>query len=112
MSPSELIDSYIFHSIGCQYDDKEMSSAYKKLIGFGELVDRLTIVNIKLYNLKNEVMRRQSDEKFLASAAIKDIALVEERSRLKKCIDQYLASYHSVPMTQNEIKSYGKDFND
>lgn len=57
------------------------------LISIGELIDRGQIVNKKLFELKNEVMRRQEDKEFLADAAIKDVQLVEERARVKRAID-------------------------
>tara|TARA_Y100001951_G_C11140087_1_gene183143 strand:- start:135 stop:488 length:354 start_codon:yes stop_codon:yes gene_type:complete len=62
---------------------------FEGLISMGELVDRLTIVNIKLYNLKNEVMDSK-DQTFRSWAAEQDVYLVEERARLKKCIDEKL----------------------
>jgi hypothetical protein len=73
----------------------------------GELVDRLTIVNIKLYNLKNEVMRRQDDKEFCAQAAVEDVALVMERARLKKCIDEKLVYViKNVDSYNPEVKNY------
>jgi hypothetical protein len=89
-----------------------VSNPYETLLSMGELVDRLTIVNIKLYDLKNEVMKRKDDKDFLAVAALKDVALVEERSRLKRCIDEKIISMVCKPSYNPEIKSYGKDFND
>ena len=74
----------------------------------GELIDRLSIVNFKLYTLKNEVMKRRDDEKFRAWASVEDVRLVEERARLKKCIDEKLAEYVCNKACFNpETKSYG-----
>jgi hypothetical protein len=63
-------------------------SSIDDLISIGELIDRGQIVNKKLFELKNEVMRRKEDKEFLADAAIKDIHLCEERSRIKRAIDE------------------------
>jgi dienelactone hydrolase len=68
-------------------------SAFEELISFGELIDRLSIVNIKLYLLKDEVEKRKNDKdeetaKFLAWQAVEDIRLVMERARLKRAIDE------------------------
>lgn len=91
---------------------KPVENPFESLLSLGELVDRLSIVNYKLYDLKNEVMKRQGDTNFLAGASIKDVALVEERSRLKKCIDQKVIAMIENPKFNPEIKSYGKAFND
>jgi len=63
--------------------------SFEKLLSFGELVDRLSIVNFKLYDLKDEVINKGDDD-FRAWASVEDVRLVEERARLKKCIDEKL----------------------
>ncbi len=86
--------------------------SFEGLISMGELVDRLTIVNIKLYNLKNEVMDNKN-KTFRAWAAEQDVYLVEERARLKKCIDEKLkAEIKRIAETGEsgynpEVKKYG-----
>jgi hypothetical protein len=115
MSLSELIDKKIADAIQHhKYSEygRLASNPFEELISFGELVDRLSIVNYKLYDLKNEVIRRPGDQAFLAAAAIKDVALVEERARLKRCIDAKLISMIKNPNFNPEVKSYGKNFND
>ena len=85
---SELIDLTILESIkkyDYTYDLGENS--FEELISMGELVDRLSIVNFKLFRLKDEVMNRQDDEKFRSWASVEDVKLVMERARLKRCID-------------------------
>lgn len=74
-------------------------SPFEELLSLGELVDRLSIVNFKLFTLKNEVMRRDNDE-FKAWAAKEDVYLVKERSRLKKCIDQKI-----ITMIKDQISN-------
>lgn len=59
-----------------------------ELLSLGEIADRLAIVNTKLYDLKNEVMRRRHDTEFLAWQAREDVRLVEERARLKRTLSQ------------------------
>jgi len=90
--------------------------SFEELISFGELVDRLSIINFKLYKLKDEVMTRQDDDTFKAWAAVEDVKLVRERSRLKKCIDEKIIAM--VTRVYNgdmscgfnpEVKKYGQE---
>jgi len=66
----------------------ELNNSFEELLSLGEIVDRLSIVNFKLFTLKDEVMRRTGDNEFLSWASVEDVKLVKERSRLKKCIDE------------------------
>lgn len=114
---SELIDQAVqqiiqFYRTKVIKDPYLQENPFETLLGLGELIDRLTIVNIKLYDLKNEVMQRPNDSSFLAAASLKDVALVEERSRLKNCINEKIICMIVDPKTVPEIKSYGKNFND
>lgn len=115
-SISDLIDKVINEAIPKYKDSIGMGvDPFEILISMGELVDRLSIVNFKLYKLKDDVMDRQDDETFKAWASVEDVKLVMERARLKKCIDQKL-----VKMIQRvshgddnggfnpEVKKYGK----
>lgn len=91
-SVSESLDKIIVGAIK-EYDGSfTCDCSFSKLLSFGELVDRLSIVNFKLYRLKDEVMNRDNDGEFKAWASVEDVKLVEERSRLKKCIDEKLLS--------------------
>ncbi len=104
---ADKIERHIVRTIG-NFDSKTVHDCpFNKLLSMGELVDRLTIVNIKLYNLKNEVMRKQKDKAFCAKAAVEDVALVMERARLKKCIDEKLVyTIKNVDSYNPEVKSY------
>lgn len=104
---SDKIERHIVRAVGT-FNPKEVHDCpFGKLLSMGELVDRLTIVNIKLYNLKNQVMRRQKDKEFCAAAAVEDVALVMERARLKKSIDEKLKCVIKNVDTYNpEVKSY------
>ena len=88
------------------------NNEFEKLFSLGELVDRLTIVNIKLFNLKDDVMKNQ-DSKFRAWAAEHDVHLVSERAKLKRCIDQKVQKEVDRIITtgkssyNKEIKKYG-----
>ena len=112
MMLSELIEAEIIEAISKYKSHNFVTYASLELLSMGELVDRLSIVNYKLYDLKNEVMKRQDNESFLAAAAIKDVALVEERARLKRAIDEKIIAMVSNPNYNPEIKSYGAEFND
>lgn len=87
--------------------------AFEQLLSLGELLDRLTIVNIKLYNLKDDVMKHVDDKDFRAFAAEQDVHLVRERARLKRCIDEKLQKEMDRIITEGkssynkEIKKYG-----
>ena len=103
-------------------------TVFADLISMGELVDRLSIVNIKLFNLKNEVMQRQNEMDWLNAeravktalglpsedvlvwfkeAAVYDVRLCEERSRIKSCIDKKLLAMIDGGKEHNEeYKSY------
>jgi len=70
--------------------DFEEPSPIDDLISCSELIDRLSIINFKLYNLKNAVMQNQGNRAFLARAAVIDVHLCEERSRLKNAINHKL----------------------
>lgn len=113
---SDHIDATISNAIDDYDDSYELGqNSFEELISMGELVDRLSIVNFKLYKLKDEVMNRQDDEKFRSWASVEDVKLVMERARLKKCIDQKLLTV--INRVKNgdanggfnpEVKKYGK----
>jgi hypothetical protein len=114
MNISDLTNSIIMNAIQ-NYDDSFICDCgFSKLLSFGELVDRLSIINFKLYRLKDAVMNKSDDEKFRAWAAIEDVKLVEERARLKKCIDEKLIyiikqinSGNETGGFNPEVKKYG-----
>jgi hypothetical protein len=88
---------------------------FEELISMGELVDRLSIVNFKLYKLKDEVMDRPDDHEFKAWASVEDVRLVRERARLKRCIDEKVISMFESYTNGDkdagfnaEVKKYGK----
>jgi hypothetical protein len=112
---SESIDKIIEESIK-SYDNSYNlgESPFEELISMGELVDRLSIVNFKLYKLKDEVMDRPDDSEFRSWASVEDVKLVRERARLKKCIDEKLI--HMINKINSgdtnggfnpEVKKYG-----
>lgn len=115
MNLSKLIDEQINKSIE-SYDNSYSlgESSFEELISMGELVDRLSIVNFKLYKLKDEVMDRPNDNEFKSWASVEDVKLVRERARLKKCIDEKLIhtinrinSGDSTGGFNPEVKKYG-----
>jgi hypothetical protein len=81
---------------------------FEAVLGMGELIDRLTIVNIKLYELKDKVMQSE-DQKFKAWAAERDVELCRLRALLKKCIDLKLIGMILDPAAPilDESKHYG-----
>ena len=114
---NEIIDKIIKASIDSYDGSYELENEFEELLSFGELVDRLSIVNFKLFTLKDEVMKRSSDAKFCAWASVEDVRLVKERSRLKKCIDKKLISTISRLANGDitggfnpEVKKYGKEY--
>lgn len=91
------------------------SNPFEELVSMGELVDRLSIVNFKLFKLKDDVMsNRKDDETFRAWASVEDVKLVMERARLKRCIDEKLLTIIKKVKTGDEtggfnpeVKKYG-----
>jgi len=111
---SDAIDKTIKDAILYYDGDVSCSCSFSKLLSFGELVDRLSIVNFKLFTLKNKVILESDNVEFKAWAATEDVKLVEERSRLKKCIDEKLI--HIINRLSDddasggfnpEVKNYG-----
>jgi hypothetical protein len=115
MNFSENIDAAIVNAIQMYDGSYELGdNPFEALLSMGELVDRLSIVNFKLYKLKDEVMDRPNDSEFKSWASVEDVKLVRERARLKRCIDEKLLSMLSkVESGDNtggfnpEVKKYG-----
>ena len=114
MTLSEKIDQVIEEAVRSYDGSYALGEPFEELISFGELVDRLSIVNYKLYNLKDEVMRRPMDDGFRSWASEEDVKLVMERARLKRCIDKKLVAMIAKVQagdTQGgfnpEVKKYG-----
>ena len=112
---SDNIDNIIKNAIANYDGSYTCGNPFETLLSFGELVDRLSIINFKLYKLKDEVMIRKNDTEFRAWASVEDVRLVEERARLKRCIDEKLLSiikkirYGDDNGGFNpEVKNYGK----
>ena len=87
-----LVDEIIKKAIQGYDGSHTLGNPFEEMLSFGELVDRLSIVNFKLFTLKDEVMKRTDDEEFKAWASVEDVKLVKERSRLKRCIDEKLVA--------------------
>jgi hypothetical protein len=105
MSLSNEIDFVINNAIQTYDGEYELGNPFEGILSMGELVDRLSIVNFKLYTLKNKVM--QSDDKdFRAWASEEDVRLVEERARLKRCIDEKLLAMIAGSEFNAESKLY------
>lgn len=113
---SKIIDNIINESIKKYDNSYDLSeNSFEILLSMGELVDRLSIVNFKLYKLKDEVMDRQDDDQFKSWASVEDVKLVRERARLKRCIDEKLIGIISRMKEGDntggfnpEVKKYGK----
>ena len=112
---SENIEKIIITSIKDYDNSYELGNPFEELLSMGELVDRLSIVNFKLYKLKDEVMDRQDDFEFKSWASVEDVKLVRERARLKKCIDEKLVGIVTRINEGDisggfnpEVKKYGK----
>ncbi len=110
---SDTVESIISQAID-QFDDNyHAENNYEKLLGLGELVEKLSITNFKLYTLKNEVIRRKGDEAFCAWASEEDVKLCRARGLLKNCIDDKLRAYISrevhneTEQVIGETKLYG-----
>ena len=87
-----------------------------ELVTFSELVDKLMIVNIKLYILMDKIAEYSALEKLSEKEAIillslnKDqVRLVQQRSELKSAVDKKLNSAikDGDINVLDEVKSYG-----
>lgn len=113
---SEVIDLIIEKSVKSYDNSYDLpENSFETLLSMGELVDRLSIINFKLYKLKDEVMDREDDTEFRAWASVEDVKLVRERARLKKCIDEKLIGIitringgDESAGFNPEVKKYGK----
>ena len=85
-----LVDEIIKDALRAYDGSYALDNPFEEMLSFGELVDRLSIVNFKLFTLKDEVMKRPGDNDFKSWASVEDVKLVKERSRLKRCIDEKL----------------------
>ncbi len=78
---------------------------------FSELVDKLSIVNVKLYMVKEKQsnIKTSTSKEELKSLIDQDISLCRQRSTLKKEIDSSLRkAIQTGDTTQiNEVKDYG-----
>lgn len=115
----EKMSDYIQQAVESCLDDiyrlgYDTPAAIDELITFGELVDRLAITNIKLYNLKDQVVN-SSDDFEKARLADKDVVLCKERSLLKKAIDDKIIQYIHDFVANGKVnkiteqKQYGKN---
>jgi len=87
-----LVDKIIKEAIHKYDGSYTLDNPFEEMMSFGELVDRLSIVNFKLFTLKDEVMKRPEDDDFKSWASVEDVKLVKERSRLKRCIDEKMVA--------------------
>lgn len=107
--------------------DREIVNIFDAFTSFSELVDKLSIENIRLWNLKDEVMRlkeelnckkiskkrREAILEELAQLAFKDVDIVKKRSALKKAIDEtFVRNVQAIingkkVVIMNEHKNYG-----
>lgn len=86
-----------------------------ELITISELIDRLSIVNIKLYNLLDRTAELDAKEKTpdVTAEIVKlsgdNIRLVKQRSQLKTAIDQKIAEVIRQGRIDilDEVKDYG-----
>lgn len=86
-----------------------------ELITFSELIDKLTVINIKLFNLldkaaelDNKVSRTAEDIETIVRLSGENIRLVKQRSNLKSAIDKKLNQAIRKGGTEilDEVKNY------
>jgi hypothetical protein len=111
-----LVDNIIKEAIQKYDGSYTLNNPFEEMLSFGELVDRLSIVNFKLFTLKDEVMRRTEDNDFKSWASVEDVKLVKERSRLKRCIDEKMVAMiariskgDATGGFNPEVKKYGDE---
>jgi hypothetical protein len=111
---SDSVDEAIQRAVAAYDGSVTLGNPFEELLSMGELVDRLSIVNFKLYTLKDQVMQRSNDLDFKAWASVEDVKLVKERARLKRCIDEKLLTIAARVVGGDvtggfnpEVKKYG-----
>jgi len=111
---SDIVDTLINRAVAAYNGSVTLDNPFEELLSMGELVDRLSIVNFKLYTLKDQVMQRGDDVEFKSWASVEDVKLVKERARLKRCIDEKLLAVASRVRAGDatggfnpEVKKYG-----
>lgn len=88
-----------------------------ELITFSELIDKLTVINIKLFNLLDKAAeldrkenRTAEDVETIIRLSGENIRLVKQRSNLKSAIDKKLnqAIRNGGTAVLDEVKNYSK----
>jgi hypothetical protein len=79
---------------------------------FGNLIDKLTIVNLKIWNLE-DIKRDSNDDKMIADATRKTNILNQQRTDLIQEIDEMLINSSNGVVNfknykQGDTKNYGK----
>jgi len=86
-----------------------------ELITFSELIDKLTVINIKLFNLLDKTAeldkkseKSKDDIDLIVRLSGENIRLVKQRSNLKSAIDQKLNNAIKTGGTKilDEVKNY------
>jgi hypothetical protein len=89
-----------------------------ELVTFSELIDKLMIVNIKLYNvlerssiLNDKLNKTEDDVAEIVKLSDDNIKLVRQRSAYKNAIDRKLNMAIKKGETEalDEVKNYGKE---
>jgi len=116
MKLGEQIEKVVRTAVNSYDGSYNSEGVFDSLISMGELVDRLSIVNFKLYTLKDKVAESKQ-KSFKAWAASEDIKLVMERSKLKCAIDKKLIEMidsalnkETTPNFVPEVKRYGNEY--
>ena len=115
MDFSDTLENYVKKAVVSYDGSYNNEDSFADLLSMGELVDRLSIVNFKLYVLKDKVMESQEDT-FKSWASVEDVKLVMERARLKKAIDAKLVHMINIILSgdesggfNSEVKIYGHE---
>lgn len=79
---------------------------------FGSLIDKLSIVNIKLYHQEDVAQEEGADDKQIANAKRKISVLNRQRNALIEEIDilfeEVIEGKRPVPKAFHQLKDYGK----
>lgn len=79
---------------------------------FGSLIDKLSIVNIKLYHQEDVAQEEGADDKQVADAKRKISVLNRQRNALIEELDilfeEVIEGKRSVPRAFRQLKDYGK----
>lgn len=93
-----------FEAFFCNHSNEDQLA----LVSLGELIDRLSIVNIKLWRVK-DLQANETDPEKVFQLTKNDIELCKERSLLKRALNRHLSHLVSAHLRSPEAFPYNEE---